>query len=263
MTTAARATETNVFADPVGVDNPQGRGRIVISCDHASNAMPPDYRGLGLSPDDIARHIAWDPGALPVARALSAHFDAPLVHSRYSRLLLDVNRAPGEPGSIASLSETTGIPGNAGISDAEAELRRIALYEPFHAALKRVLDARDAGATAFVTVHTFTPVYRGVDRPWHVGIVHDADMRLSGPLLEAARGDGDMVIGDNEPYGPADRVYHTVERHAGARCMPAVMIEIRNDLVADAAGQARIAARLARWMEAALAVAGMPIGGST
>ncbi|MDP3897228.1 MAG: N-formylglutamate amidohydrolase [Mesorhizobium sp.] len=233
--------------DPVRVTNAAGGSRYVIVCEHASNWLPPSLGTLGLDPSEMERHIAWDPGALPVAQRLAELLDATLVESRVSRLAIDCNRPSDAPDLIAQTSETTRIPGNEGLGP-EAREARIALsYRPFHDALAAQIDSRLAKGRAawIVTVHSFTPVYKGVSRPWHIGIIHDADERLASPLLARLGGVSGIAVGANQPYSPADRVYYTLERHARLRGLPCAMIEIRNDEIADAAAQESWAKRLA------------------
>jgi predicted N-formylglutamate amidohydrolase len=233
--------------EPAAVENPAAAGPFVIVCDHAANAVPPEYAALGLGPGELAAHIAWDPGALGVSRRLAQALDAPLVHATVSRLVIDCNRALDAPDLIAVTSETTAIPGNAALSDAERRRRIACVHAPYHAALEQFMDERlDAGrATALVAVHSFTPVYRGVSRPWEIGVLFDRDRRLAEPLIEAFRAEG-LAVGINAPYSPADGVYYTMRRHGEARGLPCVMLEIRNDLIRDEAGEAAWAARLAR-----------------
>lgn len=245
MTAAALAGDGTT--EPVLVSRREGRSNFVVVCDHASNFVPAAYASLGLSAAELGRHIAWDPGAVEVARILSALLDAPLVESRMSRLVVDCNRAPDAPDLIAGSSETTAIPGNAAVS-AEERRRRVALaHAPYHAALDELVDQRLAAGqrVMLVSIHSYTPVYCGVARPWHVGVVHDEDERLSAPLLAALHAVPGLVVGDNQPYSPADRVYYTLERHGRARGLPCVMIEIRNDLISGTAGQHLWGERLA------------------
>lgn len=234
-------------AESVRVTNPDGAGAYVLTCDHASNFLPPEFGTLGLPEADLSRHIAWDPGALPVARRMAEMLDAVLVETCVSRLVLDCNRALDAPGLIPAVSETTAIPGNAGLSDAERAARVARCWQPFHDAIDAVIEERLARGleSRLVSVHSFTPVYKGVDRPWQVGIIHDEDERLAAPLIAALERSGGFVVGANEPYSPADGVYFTLEKHARARGMPCAMIEIRNDEIASDAGQAAWAARLA------------------
>lgn len=228
------------------VSNREGSSPFVFVCDHASNFVPPQYGTLGLDPSELTRHIAWDPGALPVARHLCEALDAPLVESCISRLVIDCNRPLEAPDLIWEVSETTEIPGNRGLDAAERS-RRVALaHQPFHEAIDGVVAERLRAerATWLVSVHSFTPVYKSVSRPWEIGIIHDDDARLSTPMIEALKRDG-AVVGDNEPYSPADRVYYTLQRHARSRGLPCAMIEIRNDVIADGKGQRQWGERLA------------------
>ncbi|MGD9919834.1 MAG: N-formylglutamate amidohydrolase [Pseudorhodoplanes sp.] len=232
-------------AGAVRTDNPDGASPLVLCCEHASNHVPSRF-DLGLRPRDIERHIAWDPGAYGVARALAGLLDAVLVSSTVSRLVIDCNRNPLDENSIPVISETTVIPGNRELTAAERERRISEVYRPFHTALGAAVDRKEATCrVALVSIHTFNPSYRGVVRPWLVGILFDRDERLSRPLIDALQQRATMhahsglLVGINEPYSPKDRVYHTLDRHAQSRGRPNVMIEIRNDLVATAADQQR------------------------
>lgn len=229
------------------ISNERGASPYVLVCDHASNHIPPALGTLGLAPADLERHVAWDPGALPVAEAMARSLDAALCASTMSRLVIDPNRPLDAPDLIAPLSETTVVPGNAGLDQA-ARAERIALaYTPYHAALDELVTRRlaEGRETRLVAIHSFTPVYRGTQRPWHVGVIHDEDERLSAPLIAALQRRAGLTVGANQPYSPADRVYFTLEKHARSRGLACVMIEVRNDEIADAAGQARWAAILA------------------
>jgi predicted N-formylglutamate amidohydrolase len=232
--------------NPVRTENPDGAGPFVIVCDHASNRLPAEYDTLGLTSDALLSHIAWDPGALPVSRSLSAMLDAPLLWPDASRLIVDCNRDPGAPDLIVAESEGRAVPGNRDIGDGERNRRLGAIHVPYHNAIDRCLEGRRGSgrATAVVAIHSFTPVYLGRSRPWEIGIVFDDDRRLSDPAIAALRADPTLNVGVNEPYSPADRVYYTLARHARPRRLPAVMIEIRNDLIAGAAGQKAWADRL-------------------
>jgi predicted N-formylglutamate amidohydrolase len=182
-----------------------------------------------------------------VARQLAGLLDAPLIETGISRLVLDCNRPLDAPDLIPPVSETTEIPGNAGLTPAQRDERIALCWRPFHDAVDRVIEERLARRqeTRLVSVHSFTPIYFGKQRPWHIGIIHDDDRRLSAPLITALNEIEGCVVGANEPYSPADRVYLTLEKHARSRGLPCAMIEIRNDEIADAAGQAAWAARLA------------------
>ncbi|EJN04556.1 N-formylglutamate amidohydrolase [Phyllobacterium sp. YR531] len=222
---------------PVRVTNPNGAGPCIILCDHASNYVPVDFGTLGLRDNDLQKHIAWDPGALGVSAVMSRLLDAPLVESCVSRLIIDCNRPLDAPDLVPSLSEVTVIPANENLGDAARRERVELSHKPYHAAIEKLVRERRAAGLpepVFVAVHTYTPVYRGVERPWHIGIIHDADDRVAAPLIAGLQAAGRYEVGINEPYSPADRVYYTLERHASAHGLPAVMIEIRNDLVATA-----------------------------
>jgi predicted N-formylglutamate amidohydrolase len=236
---------------PVVVENARGGARFVVLCDHAANFIPPEYADLGLGPKERAAHIAWDPGALPVSRSLSRALDAPLVFTTVSRLVIDCNRPLDAPDLIAETSEDTPVPGNRSLPQVERRRRIAAVHDVYHDAIDELIEARLAAGrpTALVAIHSFTPIYRRVARPWPVGVIFDRDRSLSDPLIDALRGEG-LTVGVNEPYSPADRVYYTLERHAGTRGLPSVMIEIRNDLIAGPAGQAEWSARLARALHA-------------
>jgi predicted N-formylglutamate amidohydrolase len=230
--------------EAVAVDNPEGGGPFVLVCDHASNWVPTSLKGLGLPDSELERHIAWDPGALELARRLSELLDAPLVHATVSRLVLDVNRDPSHPGSIVTRSEDTEIPGNCEISSTERTRRVQSIYEPYHRALDAVIDKREA--PQIISVHSFTPIYRKEQRPWHIGVLHDDDTRISQPLLELLRADGEFCVGDNQPYAPTDGVYHTLQRHCASRNLRSVLLELRSDTLSAEDGREQWALRLER-----------------
>lgn len=239
---------------PVAVLNRHGRSAAVLICEHASNFIPPAYGGLGLSSADQVRHIGWDIGAFGLARELAALLDAPLVHATYSRLMLDLNRPVDASDSIIVHSEDTRVPGNAELSAAERELRKQQIYDPFHAELDALIDQRlrSGLATAVVSIHSFTPRYHGIDRPWHVGVISQTDRLLADALLQSLAAEPDLCIGDNLPYGPQDGVYHSLERHGEARYLRGAMIEVRNDQL-DEVGQKRWAHTLNKALSIALA----------
>ena len=227
---------------------------MLLLCEHASNHVPAEYRALGLSDSDTERHIAWDIGALGLARQLSALLDAPLAYATYSRLLLDLNRDVSAADSIVEYSEDTAIPGNVGLPSPERRLRQLALYDPFHREVDALISERlaDGLHTAVVSVHSFTPRYNGVARPWHVGVISQDDRSLAEIMLASLRFEAGLVVGDNEPYGPQDGVFHSVGRHGQSRGLPCAMIEVRNDLLPDEVGQRAWAERLQRALRLAL-----------
>lgn len=228
---------------PFQTVNAEGRSPFVLICEHASRRMPRRLGTLGLPGAELERHIAWDIGAEPVARLLSRLMDAPLALQRYSRLAYDCNRPPESPGAMPEVSELTVIPGNKGLSAAERLARIDGIYRPFHDGVSRLLDARAAAGmkTLIVSIHSFTPVYKGNRRSVELGILHDRDQILATRLIKSFPNIDARL---NEPYGPKDGVMHTLNLHGFARGLPHAMIEIRNDLVADGRGQDEWAQRL-------------------
>jgi predicted N-formylglutamate amidohydrolase len=223
---------------------------LVILCDHAGNDLPEEYRTLGLPADQLQRHIAYDIGAAPIARALSAALDAPAVLSRYSRLLIDPNRGADDPTLIMRISDGAVIPGNRNL-DANERARRVRRYfEPYHQAIAAVLDRclRDGPAPALLSIHSFTESWKEVSRPWHVGVLWGEDARLARPLLERFYAEGDLIVGENEPYTGL-LVGDCLWQHGRERGLANAIVEIRQDLIRDAAGQAAWARRLCRIME--------------
>jgi predicted N-formylglutamate amidohydrolase len=229
--------------DPVILVNERGSSPVVLVCEHAGRRIPRKLGTLGLDEPDLRRHIAWDIGAEGVSRLLAKLLDAPLILQRYSRLVYDCNRPPESPDSIPTLSEATHIPGNEKLSP-ESRLQRInEIYHPLHRAIAGLLDERAARAKPvdFVTIHSFTPIYKGKQRTLDLGILHDRDPRLADKLLKSFP---KLDVRRNEPYGPQDGVCHTLNLHAGVRGLPYAMIEIRNDLIATERGQEEWAQRL-------------------
>ncbi len=241
-------------SDPVGVERGQGQGPFVIVCEHASSTLPQSMGDMGLSEEARLSHIAWDPGALAVARLLSARFDSPLVFQKFSRLVYDCNRPPESPASMPMKSEIYAVPANEVVDGAERLARTQALYRPFHAAVSTLIDERTCHglATSVITVHSFTPVYFGKSRAVEVGILHDADARFADGILAAAAAERRHDVRRNEPYGPADGVTHSLILHGISRGIPNVMIEVRNDLIADQAGQEVMAGYLSELIAEAI-----------
>ena len=228
---------------PVVVENPEGAGPFVIVCDHASNRIPDEYRSFGFADDALATHIAWDPGALAVSRRLSALLDAPLLWPDVSRLVIDCNRPVDAASLIVTESEGRPVPANRNLSEAQRAERIQRVHVPYHEAIDACLKRRHA--PALIAIHSFTPVYLGKSRPWEIGIVFGDDRRLADDFIRALQADPALTVGVNQPYAPADQVYYTVERQAGPRGLPAVMIEIRNDEIDASEAQRRWADRLA------------------
>lgn len=249
--------KTNEASDPAVVEvvNEGGAGPFVLACDHASNDIPPEFDNLGLDPDLLTEHIAWDPGAKEVALEMARLLDAPLVLPRVSRLVHDCNRPLGSADATPRTSEIHEIPGNRDLTPEQRDARGRRFYAPYHEALRDVIAGRgDIGCTPIlVTIHSFTPVYKGKTRDVELGILHDEDARLADALLAIAGQKGEMVAGRNRPYGPEDGVTHTLREQALPMGLLNVMIEIRNDLIADAAAQSRMAERLSGYLNEALA----------
>ena len=233
---------------PVFEQNADGRSPFLFTSDHYGRLIPQVLGDLGLPDSELVRHIAWDIGIAGVAERLSQALDAHLVAQRYSRLVIDCNRPPRVASSIPLLSEATTIPGNEGLAREDAELRRRAIFEPYHRRIDEVIDQRMAAkrSTILVSLHSFTPVYAGVKRPWHIGTLYHRDKILPPLLLEALRAEGDLVVGDNEPYAVGDDTDYTIPVHGEARGLTNSGIEIRQDLIADQSGQQQWAERLAR-----------------
>jgi predicted N-formylglutamate amidohydrolase len=221
-------------------------GGLILICDHAENRLPSRYGTLGLGAEALTRHIAWDPGARAVTLSLARRLDAPAVLSRFSRLLIDPNRGRDDPTLIMRLSDRAVIPGNRAIDEHERMDRIERYYRPYDDAIGRAIEVALATGTvpAIVSIHSFTPVWRGRGRPWQAGILWDADPRLAQPLIDGLRAGGDLVVGDNEPYA-GDLAGDTLYRHATRRGLAHALIEIRQDLIADEDGVEAWAARLA------------------
>jgi len=233
---------------PVHEVNAEGGSPFLLVCDHYGRQLPQRLGDLGLSEADLKRHIAYDIGIAEVAEQLAAMLDAHLIAQRYSRLVIDCNRRPWGSASISALSETTGIPGNAGIAPRQRNARRHEIFDPYHhrineAIVRRIQERRP---TVLVALHSFTPVYKSVPRPWHVGVLYRDGTLLPQMLLSHLRSEGDLEVGDNQPYAVSDATDYTIPVHGEARGLIHSGIEIRQDLISDAAGQQQWAGRLAQ-----------------
>ena len=226
---------------PLRVLNRGGAAPYVINCDHASLAIPTAYGGLGLDEAARARHIAWDIGAGDVARRLSRLLDAVAVLAGVSRLVIDCNRALDSADSIVGASDGVPIPGNAGLDAAEAERRAERYFWPYHRAVDAAIEAALGRGVvpALVAVHSFTPEMNGLARPWHIGILWNRDRRLARRLIDLLAADPDIVVGENEPYSGREDAGFSMHHHGGRRGIPNVLIEVRQDLIASAAGVER------------------------
>ena len=235
---------------PVAIHNPQGSSPFVLTCDHAANRVPLKLGDLGLPRSELSRHIGWDIGAYALARRLSRLLDAPLVAQRYSRLVIDCNRRAGVLASIPAESDGTRIPANANISQPARRQRERALLEPYHDAISSLLDAKGQDA-ALIPIHSFTPVFGGLRRPWHISLMSDSDQRLHRALYSNLQALPDLEVGDNEPYR-VEPVDYTVPVHGSERRLLCSMIELRQDLVAEGFGQQTWAGLLAKELPRAL-----------
>jgi predicted N-formylglutamate amidohydrolase len=237
---------------PVLELNNPGPSPFFLTCDHYGRLVPRALGDLGVSASEWERHIAWDIGiggvTTQLANALSAH----MIAQKYSRLVIDCNRPPGVQSSIPTLSEATRIPGNEELSQDAKEARRTGIFQPYHDRLKAILDARaqKKQPTILLAMHSFTPVYAGVARPWHIGTLYNRDRRLAKILLELLHAEGDLVVGDNQPYAASDATDYCIPVHAEPRGLIHCGIEIRQDLIADEAGQREWARRLTRIFHA-------------
>jgi predicted N-formylglutamate amidohydrolase len=233
------------------VVNETGASPYVLVCEHASQFIPSHYHGLGLSETDLSRHIAWDIGAENVALRLSHQLDAFLILANYSRLLIDLNRPPGSETSIPHISEMTVVPGNVGLSNAERQNRIERYFDPFQMHLSRLLDKRQKlrKPTTVVGIHSFTPVYKGLARPWHAGILYRRSAVFGKTLVEALGGAQANVVG-NQPYQIDDKSDYTVPVHGEARGLDSVLVEIRQDLIAEDLGAVNWASRLGSALSA-------------
>ena len=240
------------FGEVATVVNPAGDHRIVLVCEHASAFIPERFDGLGLTDEAAKSHIAWDIGALETAKHMAELLDAPLVASKISRLIYDCNRSPDAIDAMPATSEIHTIPGNQNLSDEQKNERVEACYRPFERLLNDVLD-QGGQQTALVTMHSFTPVYKGEKRAVEIGILSDDDDRFARALMQVASG---YVIRLNEPYGKQDGVTHTLAHHAVPRGLLNVMLEIRSDLIATPEKCAAMANVLVGWIEDALKMGG-------
>jgi len=244
--TARLLTQADV--PPVLEFNQAGGSPFLFICDHYGRIIPHALGDLGVSERELTRHIAWDIGIAGVAEQLSNEMNAHLIAQRYSRLVIDCNRPPGVASSIPMISEATTIPGNEGLAPEAAEIRRHEIFDPYHRRIDEIIDARlhRGQPTVLVALHSFTPIYAGIARPWHIGTLYHRDRTLPPLLLKHLRAEGDLVVGDNEPYAVSDQTDYTVPVHGEMRGLINSGVEIRQDLIGDQAGQKQWADRLAR-----------------
>ncbi|MGI9489867.1 MAG: N-formylglutamate amidohydrolase [Geminicoccaceae bacterium] len=236
---------------PVNIINPEGQSPIFLVCEHAGRRIPRKLGDMGLSSVDRGRHIAWDIGADAVSRHLAERLDAPLITQTYSRLVCDCNRETHVPSFIPTLSERTPILRNESLTPADRQARIDEIYRPLHDRIAIELDKRLATGhpTAFLSIHSFTPIFMDEARPMHLGLLYDRDPRLADLVGSVLRAEGDLSIADNEPYALDWNRDYTVPEHGERRGIPSLEIEIRQDLITEPEGQAIIAERLASALE--------------
>jgi predicted N-formylglutamate amidohydrolase len=235
---------------PVRVLRPDGASDFFLTADHAGRAVPCSLGDLGVPANEWQRHIAWDIGIAAVTEHLSRALDAVAVLQNYSRLVIDCNRRPDWESAIPTVSEHTSIPGNRDLPEAEREARRREIFDPYHRRIAALLDRRSAAGrrTVLVAMHSFTPVFKGEARSVEIGVLYNRDSRLAAIMLDLFRAGGDLDVGDNAPYAITDSSDYTVPTHGEGRGLAHVELEIRQDLIADPAGQDAWAARLARLL---------------
>lgn len=247
------APSTTQWPEAVEVVNPSARSPFVLICEHASNYIPAEYQRLGLDDKELARHIAWDIGAADVTRALSERLDAAAFLGRYSRLLIDLNRPLHVADSIPLRSETTDIPGNLALAATDKERRQQRIFHPFQNRLRQHVEQRTAQGrrNVLVAIHSFTPVYLGQQRSWHAGVLFDKAQMLGQALIAHLSKDPLLNIGANVPYGVSADADYALVVHGDELGNPAVLFEIRNDLIADPDGVETWAAKLEQALRAA------------
>ena len=237
---------------PVLEENSGSCSPFFFTCDHYGRLIPRALGELGLPESELQRHIAWDIGIAGVATRLAQALGAHLIAQRYSRLVIDCNRPFTSPGSVPLFSEATTIPGNENLTADDIDARQASIFQPYHRRITEALDWRavDNIPTMLVSLHSFTPVYSGIARPWHIGTLYQHDTRLPPLLLKFLREEEGLVVGDNEPYAVSDTTDYTIPVHGEKRGLMTTGIEIRQDLIADEAGQIEWAERLVRVFEA-------------
>jgi predicted N-formylglutamate amidohydrolase len=241
--------------DPVTVLNEDATSAFIIVADHAGNRFPRVLGRLGVSPAECERHIAWDIGIAGVCRLLGDALDACVVQQNYSRLVIDCNRPPGSDTSMPVVSELTSVPGNVGLSEQDKTARIRQIFQPYHARITSKLDRRsELGREAvLIAMHSFTPIFKGEARPWHVGTLYNRDPRFANRVFALLAKEPGLIVGDNQPYSVSDSSDYTIPVHGEQRGLLHVGIEIRQDLIAEGAGQCTWANLLGRVLPAACA----------
>ncbi len=232
---------------PFRVENPDGASSILFTADHAGRRIPRALHDLGLPPAELERHIAWDIGIGATTSQLAKLLDAQAIFQTYSRLVIDCNRNPEVPDAFPRISEATKIPGNANLTPAEKRRRRQEIFDPYHGQIAQL-----KGGKIYVAMHSFTPVYLGVERRMQVAVLYNRNPRLSVIMADLLRREGDLAVAENLPYQVSDETDYGVPVHAEGGGLDYLEIEIRQDLIAGAAGQSAWAQRLARLLPLAI-----------
>ena len=235
---------------PVSVHNADGKSPLLLVADHAGNLIPRALGRLGVGEAELLRHIAWDIGIAGLGRALAEALDATFIQQNYSRLVIDCNRPLEADSSIPEISEQTPVPGNAGTDAVGKAARAREIFWPYHQRIESELEHRrqTGRATALIALHSFTPVYKGAQRPWHAGVLYNRDGRLAHRLMALLNAEQGLFVGDNAPYFVSDASDYTIPVHAERRGLHHVAVEIRQDLISAADGQRAWAERLARLL---------------
>ena len=262
--TAASASQLEPILGP---DDPppfsrfnwSGGAPLFLLCDHASNRVPQRLDCLGLDPANLRRHIGWDIGAAELTKTLATRLDSPAILAGFSRLVIDNNRSPDDPTSVPEISDGVIVPGNRGITAADRTARLDAIFTPYHAQVdEKIEDLLAAGpAPMILSIHSFTPVMRGEERPWHVSVLWKSDPRLPQAILQHFRSKPGICAGDNVPYSAHEGYGYTVECHAEPRGVANALLEVRQDLIDTAAGVAEWGEMLTEVLRDLLADGGM------
>ena len=236
---------------PVTVHNENGPSPFLIVADHAGNSIPRALGRLGLPESECEAHIAWDIGIAAVSRLVADALDATLVQQNYSRLIIDCNRSPSSETSILEISEHISVPGNIGLSEGQKAARVREIFRPYHDRIETELDRRRRAGrpAALIAMHSFTPVFMGAARPWHVGVLYNRDPRFAHLLMALLKREEGLVVGDNEPYSVTDASDYTIPVHGERRDLHHVAIEVRQDLIVDGKGQRAWGRLLARLLQ--------------
>ena len=235
-------------AAPISIGHFGGMSPFFLACDHAGRMIPRRLGRLGVSESELLRHIAWDIGIWGTSVRLARALDAFLIGQPYSRLVIDNNRPLTSPTLIPEISESTPIPGNLGLSDADRAARISEVFTPYHDRIEAEVTARLGRPLLFVAMHSFTNIYKGVSRPWHAGVLFNRDQGISRIMLDLLRAEPGLTVGENEPYSVSDTSDYSAPVHAERRGLPYLELEIRQDLIATEAGEIEWAERLTRLL---------------